>query len=704
MIQDRIREFRRVSAAELLPDPRNWRRHPKAQRAALQAVLEKIGFADAVLARENDAGELVLIDGHLRADMVKRQDIPTLVLDVNEDEAAALLASIDPLAAMAETDSEAWSALLEGMQADMRALAEATGPGHKVARLDSAAGALQERFVIPPFSVLDARQGYWRERKNIWLALGLVSEAGRDDRLIFHEARGGSVSQRISGTAHGTSIFDPVLAELAYRWFTAPGARVLDPFAGGSVRGVVAAKLGRFYTGVDLRPEQVEENRRQWASLSEVPMAVEATVPDNTPELTPVERIGEVWVKRDDAFAWAGCRGGKVRTCRVLADGARGLVTAGSRQSPQANIVAQMARRMGVPCRVHTPQGELSPELLAAQAAGAEIVQHPAGYNTVIVARARDDAAARGWTEIPFGMECEEAVEQTARQVANIPGDVRRLLVPCGSGMSLAGILTGLERVGRTDLPVTAVVVGADPEKRLDRYAPKEWRSRVTLVPSGLDYHAHAPATRLGTIELDPVYEAKLLPFVEPGDCVWIVGRRQTAEPLSVGRSIDPGWITGDSREVVPTLDGPFDFIFSCPPYGDLETYSDDPADLSNMKHEEFLGAYREVIKASVEKLADDRFACFVVGDFRDAAGVYRNFPGDTVTAFLDAGMRLYNEAVLATNVGSASLRAGGQFVKSRKLAKCHQNVLVFVKGDPKRATEWCGDIEVELPEADPDA
>ncbi|MCC6131436.1 MAG: ParB N-terminal domain-containing protein [Acidobacteria bacterium] len=439
MIADRIRELRRVPAADLHPDPRNWRRHPKAQRAALQAVLEKIGFADAVLAREESGGRLVLIDGHLRADLVKRQDIPTLVLDVDEEEAAALLSTIDPLAAMAETDSEAWTALLEGMQADMRALAEATGPGHKVARLDSAAGALNERFVVPPFSVLDARQGYWRERKNAWLALGLESEAGRDGALIFHKARSGSASQRISGTAHGTSIFDPVLCELAYRWFTAPGARVLDPFAGGSVRGIVAAKLGRQYTGVDLRAEQVAENERQAEEL-----------------------LGE-----------------------------------------------------------------------------------------------------------------------------------------------------------------------NDPR---------------------------------------------------------------------------PEWFAGDSREVVPGLDGSFDFVFSCPPYGDLETYSDDPADLSNMSHAAFLDAYREIIRAAVERLADDRFACFVVGDFRGESGVYRNFPAETIRAFLDAGTRLYNEAILATTVGSASLRAGGQFVKSRKLAKCHQNVLVFVKGDPKRATEWCGDIEVELPEADPDA
>src|SRR5688572_19200861 len=64
-------------------------------------------------------------------------------------------------------------------------------------------------------------------------------------------------------TITGTSIFDPVLCEVAYRWFCPPGGLVLDPFAGGSVRGIVASKLGRHYVGIDLRPEQVEANVAQ---------------------------------------------------------------------------------------------------------------------------------------------------------------------------------------------------------------------------------------------------------------------------------------------------------------------------------------------------------------------------------------------------------------------------------------------------------
>ena len=93
--------------------------------------------------------------------------------------------------------------------------------------------------------------------------------------------------------------------------------------------------------------------------------------------------------------------------------------------------------------------------------------------------------------------------------------------------------------------------------------------------------------------------------------------------------------------------------------------------------------------------LKDDRFACFVVGDIRDRKGFYRNFVSDTIAAFQDAGMRLYNEAVLITAVGSLPIRVGRQFEAGRKLGKTHQNVLVFCKGDPRKATEACGSVDV---------
>jgi hypothetical protein len=121
-IRDRIRELRRVSAAELLPNPRNWRTHPRRQRDALQAVLAEIGYANALLARELADGRLMLIDGHLRAETTPQSSVPVLVLDVTEEESDKLLATLDPLSSLAGADSEKLTELLAGVHTENPAL------------------------------------------------------------------------------------------------------------------------------------------------------------------------------------------------------------------------------------------------------------------------------------------------------------------------------------------------------------------------------------------------------------------------------------------------------------------------------------------------------------------------------------------------------------------------------------------------------
>lgn len=114
-IRDRIRELRRVPAASLLANPKNWRRHPDAQAAALRGVLSEIGYADALLARETPEG-LMLIDGHLRAETTPEAMVPVLILDVSEEEADKILLTLDPLAAMATADRDNLGALLDGLR------------------------------------------------------------------------------------------------------------------------------------------------------------------------------------------------------------------------------------------------------------------------------------------------------------------------------------------------------------------------------------------------------------------------------------------------------------------------------------------------------------------------------------------------------------------------------------------------------------
>src|ERR1700693_2334689 len=121
-IRDRIRELRRGPAKSLLPNPRNWRRHPKAQAEALRGLLQEIGYADALIARELPDGRLQLLDGHLRAATTPDQEVPVLILDVTEDEANKILLTLDPLAAMAESDSRQIQALLETVRTDNEAV------------------------------------------------------------------------------------------------------------------------------------------------------------------------------------------------------------------------------------------------------------------------------------------------------------------------------------------------------------------------------------------------------------------------------------------------------------------------------------------------------------------------------------------------------------------------------------------------------
>lgn len=255
------------------------------------------------------------------------------------------------------------------------------------------------------------------------------------------------------------------------------------------------------------------------------PVAPAPAAPVVAPPLTPVERHGGIAVKRDDLFRVAGVNGGKARAVWAMAHAApiRGIVSAGSRTSGQVNIVARIAADLGVPCRCHTPTGDVGPGPAAAERAGAELVRHRAGYGTVLAARARDDAAQRGWLHIPFRMETPDMVAHTAPQVGNVPPDVRRIVVPVGSGMSLAGILTGLAARGRTT-PVVGVMVGPDPTPRLDRYAPAGWRDRLTLVQSPRPYGTPGPLADIDGVPLDPVYESWAAMRVNPGDLLWIVG------------------------------------------------------------------------------------------------------------------------------------------------------------------------------------
>jgi hypothetical protein len=491
--------IRQVALADLTRFPGNARRGNVPE---IRKSVARLGQYRAIVVRDTGTG-LVILAGNHTADALAAEGHETArceVIECDDDEARRISLADNRLGELPspETgeryDGEALAELLSQLDGDY------DGTGWDVYDVDNLADALgrdepgsggtggsapdpgdrpslADRFLIPPFSVLDARQGWWQDRKRAWISLGIRSEIGRGadanyahDSLVKikpglvtggtgkgeaqlygsrHVSDPGYYAKKRKGTldldavpdtgyTSGTSVFDPVLCEVAYRWFSPPGGHVIDPFAGGSVRGIVAAILGRSYAGNDLSAAQVDANAEQ-----------------------------------------------------------------------------------------------------------------------------ADDLAARG-----------------------------------------------------------------------------------------------------------------------------ILGRDAIT------------WTTGNSAEWVTTLEpGSADLMFTCPPYLWLERYSDDPADLSTMTADAFADAFTRILSGASDALRPDRFAVIVTGDARDKRGKLADLHGLTIECAAKAGLALHTTAVLVTQCGSLPVRAARQFEASRILGATHQDVLVFVKGDRKRAAKACGDVDVHLPE-----
>lgn len=153
--------------------------------------------------------------------------------------------------------------------------------------------------------------------------------------------------------------------------------------------------------------------------------------------------------------------------------------------------------------------------------------------------------------------------------------------------------------------------------------------------------------------------------------------RDQAIEILSVNNQ--PNWYVGDSDKVLDDFNKEYDFVFSCPPYADLEVYSKLEGDISNMPYVNFMQSYESIIAKSCKLLKKGGYACFVVGEVRNKKGNYIGFVPDTIRAFEKCGMKFYNEAILLNAIASASMRAENN-MKNQKLTKVHQNVLIFKK------------------------
>lgn len=449
MVEMNVKLFKNtlINPKDLKEYEKNSRTHSKEQIEQIKRSILSVGFTNPVLVRSDNNG---IIAGHARVRAAVELgigQIPCIMIDGwTDNQIKAYIIADNKLALNAGWDFDILKQELEELALDefdldltgfidseidellkSESKDRELGPGGEYQ-------SLAEKFGIPPFSTISGRTGWWQERKNAWIhGRGIKSNEGRgaalnknmNALLVKADDRGENQDSPITGNDEST--FDPVLCELIYRWFSKEYSVIIDPFAGGSVRGLIASFLKREYRGVDLRQEQVDANIRQ----------------------------------------------------------AKTVLSGGYKQ---------------------------------------------------------------------------------------------------------------------------------------------------------------------------------------------------------------PNWYCSDSVYIKKCMQGmQADLIFSCPPYGDLEVYSDDPSDLSNMPYNKFKTAYFQIIKETCDLLKNDRFACFVVGDFRDKKGNYHNFVSDTIQAFLNAGLSLYNEAIFLTPIVSLQLRSEKPFVLSRKLGKAHQNILVFLKGDAKKAAEYCG-------------
>lgn len=151
-------------------------------------------------------------------------------------------------------------------------------------------------------------------------------------------------------------------------------------------------------------------------------------------------------------------------------------------------------------------------------------------------------------------------------------------------------------------------------------------------------------------------------------------------------RGLNIHYVCDDGQNVAKHIEPESqDLLFSCPPYFDLEHYSDLENDASNQKsYEDFIAIIKNAFTAAVGCLKDNRFAVIVVGDVRDkSTGFYYDFCNDIKRIFKDCDMNLYNEIILIETQASTALRAA-RYMESRKVAKMHQNILVFYKGKPR--------------------
>lgn len=237
------------------PYARNAKRHPQEQIDEIKASIKRFGMDDpiGIWGKEN-----LIVEGHGRLEACKQLGIPTVPcirLDhlTKEERKAYTLAhnktNMDSGWDFTALDQE----LAEIVDIDMSEFGFGVPLSEEeVWKENENSISLADKYTVAPFSVLDGRSGEWQKRKKQWHSVIGDSRKGRAEDLIRGIA---DISKRKSARLSGASEFDPVLCEVLIKWFCPPNGKIVDPFAGGNVRGIISAILGNEYHGVDIRTE-----------------------------------------------------------------------------------------------------------------------------------------------------------------------------------------------------------------------------------------------------------------------------------------------------------------------------------------------------------------------------------------------------------------------------------------------------------------
>lgn len=251
--------------------------------------------------------------------------------------------------------------------------------------------------------------------------------------------------------------------------------------------------------------------------------------------ITPIEKVNNIYLKREDYFIFAGCNGSKVRSAlylilKAVSNGFNTFVSIGSRFSPQCEIISNICEELGLTCYLFMPNSDDDTSVIRNinKNKNTRLIRElkQGAYTNVLISRAKKFAEEHGYYFIPFGMESFENIYITEKQVENIPKEIKRIVVAVGSGINFCAIANGLIKYDRTDIELLGVMIGKNPTKLINKYILFPNLLNYNLVESGLPYEKPLEIS-INNIELDPIYEAKCVQFLKPNDLFWIVGHRK---------------------------------------------------------------------------------------------------------------------------------------------------------------------------------